>query len=225
MQYDSNQSSPKAGQQDIGLFGGTFDPVHNGHLEICRYVLRRHHLDAILFIPAPYPPHKLYTKASFKHRVAMLRLALVNEPDMQVSLIEEEHRGRSYTVDTIETLKKKYPETRYSLIIGGDSLQELRTWHRSERLLSLVDVIVAGRRDQTPSFFVADCVKGLKPEFQYDQSIQQFRSTANTKLIYHGHLHIPVSSSQVRSQLQSGICPSGLDPVVQNYIQEHNLYR
>ena len=211
-------------QQDVGLFGGTFDPVHNGHLDIGRYVLRHHCPANILYIPAPHPPHKQSPRASFEHRVAMLELALKNEKRLNVSLIEQEIGGPSYTVETIEILRKRNPGTRYWMIIGADSLQDLGDWHCSERLLSLVNIIVLGRHRMSSSS-LKQCIETLKPSFTWDRDSESYLSAAGARLICHWDLNLPVSSSQVRADLKSGRCPTELDPAVYSYIQAHNLYR
>ncbi|WP_028582460.1 nicotinate (nicotinamide) nucleotide adenylyltransferase [Desulfogranum japonicum] len=211
-------------QQEVGLFGGSFDPVHNGHIAIGRYVLMHHCLREILYIPAPSPPHKNSLGASFAHRVAMLELALHNEPHLHISLIENEYEGPSYTVETIEKLMARNPHTRYSMIIGGDSLKDLGSWYCSERILSLVNIIVVGR-DLMSSSYLERCIISLKPAFRWHRESNSYLSDVGTSLVCHGNLHLPISSSQVRADLSHNRCPAEVNPAVYSYIREHNLYR
>ena len=128
----------------IGLFGGTFDPVHKGHLAIAEQAAEELRLEQILFIPAPDPPHKRRTGATYRQRVAMLELALVGHSRFSISLLETELSAPSYTVDTLLELRRRLPGQFYFLI-GADSLLELHRWHQYQKLLNLTCFIVISR--------------------------------------------------------------------------------
>ena len=115
--------------QDVGVLGGSFDPVHAGHLAVGRRALEQVPLDEVWFVPSASPPHKPEgLSTSPKHRRAMLELALGTEPCMRVCLIEMEDRGPRYTVDTIRALKARHPEIRWWLLLGEDSYRALGSW-------------------------------------------------------------------------------------------------
>jgi nicotinate-nucleotide adenylyltransferase len=129
----------------IGLFGGTFDPVHFGHLIIAETIRNDMELDRLILLPAAVPPHKQDQQiTAFHHRVAMLNLAIEDDPEFSVSEFEF-NKGISYTIDTIQYFKSTFPDDSFYLIIGADSLFELDTWKDPDRLLNSVPVIVARR--------------------------------------------------------------------------------
>ncbi|WP_051305269.1 nicotinate (nicotinamide) nucleotide adenylyltransferase [Desulfogranum mediterraneum] len=214
-----------AGQrgEQIGLFGGTFDPVHNGHLGVARYVLAHTELDRILFIPAPHPPHKRAPVASFRQRVAMLELALADEEQLTVSLVETEYSGLSYTIRTVRQLRQRYVQDRLFLIIGADSLKDLPRWHRAEELLQAVSLIVAGR-DKVDHNIIEASIKALPVSYQSQEAPGRWGSEPGRSLVYLGDTQWPVSSSEVRAQLERGQAPSMVPAPVYRYIRSNNLY-
>ncbi|MCI5143010.1 MAG: nicotinate (nicotinamide) nucleotide adenylyltransferase, partial [Candidatus Electrothrix sp. ATG1] len=133
----------------IGLFGGTFDPVHNGHLAIARQAAEEAWLDEVIFVPTADPPHKAAPGASFWHRVTMLEIvfsrSVVAEDRFGISLIEAELPFPSYTVDTLFELKRRLMNPRCYFIIGADSLLDLPLWYQYQKLLSLTHFIVLSR--------------------------------------------------------------------------------
>jgi nicotinate-nucleotide adenylyltransferase len=134
-------------ERRVAAFGGTFDPIHNGHLEIARAIVRNFGLDQLLIVPAHRPPHKNARAISDAyHRYAMAALATLDEPRVSVSTIELEAPGRPYTYETVERLGFVFgKETRLFLVMGADSFEEINTWREPARILSNVDVIVATR--------------------------------------------------------------------------------
>lgn len=127
------------------IYGGTFDPVHNGHLEVARTVLQLFELDEVLFVPACVPPHKVGISSAF-HRFAMLALATEPEPQLRLSTIELDEPNRPYAVDTVERMQSEMGSTcRLFFMIGADSWSEITTWHEWQRLLKMCDLIVVTR--------------------------------------------------------------------------------
>lgn len=212
------------GKQKIGLFGGTFDPVHDGHLAVARHVLTSCDIDSLLFIPAPYPPHKKAISASFEHRVAMLRLALVSEERMSLSLIEKAYPGPSYTVRTVKEINRQSPHLELFLIIGADSLVDLPHWHRVEELLHMVHLIVAGR-GAADTGTITSTLDTLQIPFSNTAQGNTWHLDNGRTVRYLPHVRYPVSSSELRLQLSRGEIPSMLPKTVYHYIQEHNLYQ
>jgi nicotinate-nucleotide adenylyltransferase len=130
----------------IGLLGGTFNPIHLGHLLIARDAMEQLHLDRVKFIPAALPPHKpLAGGVSATHRLRMTRLALRGEPGFEVDDIEIRRGGRSYSVETVAELKQRHPEAEFYFIIGADSLKDLHRWYKIERLARLCVFAVLAR--------------------------------------------------------------------------------
>jgi nicotinate-nucleotide adenylyltransferase len=210
----------------IGLFGGTFDPVHQGHLALATHVLNRCRLDRLLFIPAPQPPHKRQPVASFAHRAAMLDAALRDGPKQQrirLSLIEQELPTPSYTINTIAALIERYGRNRYYLIIGADSLLDLPHWHRAEELLALVSLIVV-KRDTIDRATIQQAVDALGPAFFFDSQQDKWVGENGMTVEYLADVELPVSSSAIRHALGQGAAPAMLPAAVFTYIRDHNLY-
>lgn len=129
----------------VAIYGGTFDPVHNGHIEVARQALRLFELDRVLFVPAWLPPHKTGISSAF-HRFAMLSLATEHEPLLCLSTIELDEPDRPYAVDTIERMQQEIGQDGHLFfMIGADSWSEITTWHEWQRLLKMCDLIVVTR--------------------------------------------------------------------------------
>ncbi len=212
--------------QHIGIFGGTFDPVHQGHLALATHVLDRCRLDRLLFIPAPQPPHKRQPVASFAHRAAMLEAALRDGPEQQrirLSLIEQELPTPSYTLNTIAALIDRCGRNRYYLIIGADSLLDLPHWYRAEELLALVSLIVV-KRDIIDMTTIHQAVAALGPSFVFHSQQNKWVGENGMTVEYLSDVELPVSSSAIRYALGQGAAPAMLPPAVFAYIRDHNLY-
>ena len=140
----------------IGLFGGTFDPPHCGHIAVAADVADALDLDRVLWIPAGHPPHKLLADtAPLALRVEMTRAVISADSRFKMTGIEAERMGPSYTVETAQALKENYPGAKLFLIIGTDQFRQLHLWKNPEKLLSLVELVVMDRdgqrgRDHTP---------------------------------------------------------------------------
>ncbi|MFB6765420.1 nicotinate-nucleotide adenylyltransferase [Bacillus altitudinis] len=184
----------------IGLFGGTFDPLHNGHLLMASEVRFQVGLDEIWFIPNHKPPHKTGQKrAESHHRVKMVEKAIQTNPHFRVELIEMEREGPSYTVDTVELLKKRHPEDEFFFMIGADMVEYLPKWHRIDDLLQMITFI------------------GMKrPGYE--------GSTAYP-LLFADVPAFDVSSTLIRQRMKQGKPVDYLIPkAVECYIKEHHLY-
>lgn len=190
----------------IGLFGGSFDPVHNGHLAIAQSFYEELQLEQVIFIPAFIAPQK--GRAAFApapERLQMLRLALADYPYFNLSTVEIERQGISYTIDTVRHFRTLYPNEQLFLLVGGDSLLDLPHWREPDTLLNMVQVVVAVRPEH-------DLTKALPAHLKRVRILNNPLS--------------PLSSSTIRRQIQQGILPSeALPPAVAQYIQEHHLYR
>ena len=210
---------PASGTQPmrhIGLLGGTFDPIHYGHLVIAeevRYVL---HLDEMVFIPTGQPPHKpgrIVTKAQY--RVAMLELAIASNAYFAISLIDVERSGPSYTVDTLRQLRKEWgTNTALYFVIGWDSLQELHTWHDSAGILEQLTYLVAVRRP------------GYVEEPGYNELLEAQLPGIQQRLLVIPVPQLDISATDLRQRIAEGRPIKYQTPeAVEHYIAKHGLYR
>lgn len=210
-------------RRKVGLFGGTFDPVHKGHVAVAEYVLDKAPLDDIYFIPAPYPPHKSHIAAPFHHRVAMLELALEHNSACHISLIESEYDGPSYTVYTVRKFKQQN-DVDCVLIIGADSLVDLPNWYKADELIGSVDFIVVSRQGVDHEK-VKKALHLLGASYTCDRATQLYQLDNGHSIRYLDGAHWPVSSSALRTQLARGDSVSMIDNRVLSYIHKHHLYR
>lgn len=210
-------SSERPRPRRIGLYGGSFDPVHRGHLHAARAARDLFELDRVVFVPAAQSPHKLGRRtADAHHRVAMLRLAIAGEPRFEVDELELGRPGPSYTIDTVRALPAHLREPaacEIYLVVGSDNLRGLATWRSARELLERVQPIVV-HRDGEPELLLAEIERELGPE-------------AAAK-VARGYLRLPpveVSSTEVRAECGA---ESALDddvpPAVLAYIRAHGLY-
>ena len=195
----------------LGLLGGTFNPVHAGHLSIARAALRTFGLDAVWFIPCSNPPHKPAAGlASNADRLAMIRLAIADEPRFAALPIEFDRPGKSYTIDTVLALRALHPDKDFVFIVGADTLPEIHTWHRPLELLPLIRIVSLARPGHAPTPaalhlpppWPATLLADLRPGQPLD-----------------------VSSRDVRAGIAAGRPVPLVPKPVMRYIQEHNLYR
>jgi nicotinate-nucleotide adenylyltransferase len=191
--------------------GGTFDPIHYGHLIIAEHVREACHLDGILFIPAANPPHKQEALVtSIAHRYAMTQLATDHNPYFAVSKIEMERQGPSYTIDTIRELKKRDADTEYYFITGADELQDLPGWHESQQLLHICHFIAAARQGCTPDL---------------ERIYRCFDEAAGAHIHLVDTPELEISSTDIRKRLREGRSIRYLVPeAVAEYIERKGLY-
>ncbi|MCJ7620549.1 MAG: nicotinate-nucleotide adenylyltransferase, partial [Anaerolineae bacterium] len=133
--------------QRIGVIGGTFDPIHYGHLAAAEEARVRVNLEKVLFVVALLPPHKLDEDVTpVEHRLAMVRLGIASNPHFEISLVDVDRPGPSFTVDTISMLQEQWgPDTELFFVMGLDSLVEVPTWHQPERLIRLCHLVAVSR--------------------------------------------------------------------------------
>jgi nicotinate-nucleotide adenylyltransferase len=212
--------------QRIGLFGGTFDPVHNGHLAAGRAALSQLHLDQLIYIPAPSPPHKQDVSiTSFYHRLAMLERAIGDKKGFSVSPIEAERHGPSYTIDTLSIIRRRFEsDVIFFYVIGLDAFAEICTWKHYQQLLREVSFVVIDR----PSHDNVTCERIVLTELHgYTCTGEGTWTHKNGSVIYRLAMEpVDVSSTVVRMLLQEGKSVDGLVPErVIEYLQENRLYR
>jgi nicotinate-nucleotide adenylyltransferase len=203
----------------IGILGGTFDPIHYGHLAIAEEVAEALELDKVLFVPASLPPHKLHEYVSpAEERAAMVALAIAGNPRFELCRIELDRAGSSYTADTLQELLDEAARQRVArelfFILSADVLAEFRSWHEPERVLGLATLAVVPRPGSPapdPGWARAQLPENLVPPPRV-QCIDTVR--------------LATSSTEVRARAASGRSIRYLvPPAVEAYIREHRLYR
>jgi nicotinate-nucleotide adenylyltransferase len=207
----------------LGLLGGTFDPVHTGHLQLALASLAEFGLDQVLFIPSASPPHKLGVPiTSFAHRLAMLELASRCSPMLACSGIEGKLPGPSYTIDTLHALAGMFPETELYFIIGVDAFLDFATWKSYREILHQVDILIA-LRDGYNKRQLNDFLQKIG-YFWQDNVWRHAQSKKNIFLLK----AIPgqFSSTLIRKKIRAGILPQEDVPrEVLEYIVDHKLYQ
>jgi nicotinate-nucleotide adenylyltransferase len=216
----------------LGLLGGTFNPIHNGHLAIARQTREALALDRILFIPTSDPPHKLpQSLAPAKDRYEMVRLAIGSDPLLAVSDVELRRSGTSYSIDTVRQLQQEYgPQTELFFLIGLDAFLEFPSWHEPNTLLTLCSFIVISRPGL--SFQALSTLPLLPPLSQ--QSLLDLDKGGSSRLTVPMGAHaliclrLPpsdVSASGIRSKFKQGHPTANLlPPPVESYILQHHIY-
>ncbi len=195
----------------IGIFGGTFDPPHLGHLILSCEIHSQLKLDRLLWVLTPDPPHKQAQEITpLVHRQRMVELAIGDNPNFELSLVEAERQGPHYSVDTVTIIKQRNPDAEVIFLMGGDSLRQLTTWHRPDDFVRTCDEIGVMRRPGD-SIDVADV----------DHAVANLRS----KLRFVDAPLLEISSSQIRQRAREGRpYRYYLFPPVYEYIQLEELY-
>jgi nicotinate-nucleotide adenylyltransferase len=226
---------------NIGLFGGTFDPVHRGHLALARAAMERCKLHRVCFVAAGVPPHKQEQPlAPFAHRFAMLALATADEKAFVPSLLEAPQDGvkkdraekPNYSIDTVRRLKQSFRNAdRLFFLIGMDAFADIAKWHQAEALFRECDFIVAGR----PGYSLADVAKALPGSLRpRDEVMKPFHKQEaagdlmlpGVRIHLLGDLKQPASATAIRQAAAAGKALGRfLDPPVAEYIRKMGLYR
>ena len=206
----------------LAILGGTFDPVHNGHLRVADEVRRALVIDDFRLLPAGQPPHRRHTHASATDRLAMLQLAVAGRPGLAVDDREVRRPGPSWMLLTLQSLAQENPCSPLLLVLGQDSANTLHEWHRWREILPLAHLVVITRPDEPPCY-----PPSLEPEMRsrevFDAALLGRRQGGLV-------LHLPVqalgiSSTLVRQRLADGLPVDDLVPApVLDYIRSHGLY-
>ncbi|NOY52832.1 MAG: nicotinate-nucleotide adenylyltransferase [Deltaproteobacteria bacterium] len=209
----------------VGIFGGTFNPVHIGHLITAETLHQDFALDRILFVPSARPPHKPSPGLiGTEHRTAMVRLAIAGNPAFELSTVEIDRQGTSYSVQTVEALRHSLGEGgELYFILGIDAFLDLATWHRPERLLRLCHFIVNSR----PGFSFAEASRVLAGTFgiSSNEGVSQAALPGGHTLFFAEVPLLAISSTKIRTALAGGRSVKYLLPEpVESYILLHHLY-
>jgi nicotinate-nucleotide adenylyltransferase len=202
----------------IAILGGTFDPIHNGHLAAAQSVALTFQVDEVHFVPAFSPPHKHVQQITSPfHRFAMVALATSPIDRFRTSTIEVDALEKRYTVQTLEAMKRSYPGAQLLFIIGTDMYQELESWKDYRKLFELAHLAIVNR----PGFSFRE---DLAP-FQVVTEIEAVPLPAEPAVFYLPFVEQPISSTEIRDDRRRGFQVSQwLPPMVWNYIEKHKLY-
>lgn len=200
---NNNRDEPKHPTR-IGVFGGSFDPIHIGHLVIAQEARWQCELDMVLFVVSAHPPHKQEPEASVQDRLKMVEMAVEGEEGFEVSRIEIERGGHSYTSETLKELHQLYPTASFHLIVGADSALDFSTWKTPETVVELANVIVAPR----PGFDLSKMEPALRGKTRVFQTPT-----------------LALSSTMIRQRLREGKPIRFLVPTsVEQYIHDRDLF-
>lgn len=196
-------------KQKIGIMGGSFNPIHDRHIEIALAAMQEKNLDEVIFLPTGNPPHKKEGLEDAEHRYRMVHLAVLGLKNCSVSHIELERSGTIYTADTLELLHKQYSNTVFHYIIGEDTLHDLPNWHTPDRVFELCRFIVCSRSTN-------------------DVALDAIVRELETRGARFSFLSLPpkdISSTDIRLALSRGLEPRSLPPQVLEYIRIFGLYQ
>ncbi len=229
MSHASGHKSHSSGhRRSVALFGGTFDPIHSGHIAVAEAAQKRFHLDTVHFVPSSRPPHKTKPALTpFLHRYAMVALGCAEHADFHPSTAEAPDGAAPhvfYTIDTVRRYRREHPDDHLYFIVGADQFLEIPTWKNYEALLDSCDFIIASR----PGFRV-DALRLVVPP----EKLGRTRSNdANTIVLRKSSVYIlttvssHISSTEIRQRLASRKSIHGLVPArVEEYIQGQGLYK
>ena len=214
----------------IAFYGGSFDPLHKGHLTIARVLSEVFELDEFVFIPAFHAPHKKDKKpTSAFHRFAMLALATNDEPHIRIAKMELDVPERPYSVETLTRLKNELTDTQIFFVMGADSWQEITTWREWEKVLTLVNIIVVTRPHYEIGFnHVTDEIRERivdlrKPETENRSEIRNPKS----KIYITDSVQIDVSATEIRQKIKENARDRHEDvpQAVAKYIEKYELYK
>jgi len=212
----------------VAFFGGTFDPVHRGHVEPAACALRTFGLDALYFVPAPDPPHKPGVRLTpFAHRFAMLALATETIDAMRVTAIEAERPGPSYTFDTLRALRERVAANQTYFILGSDSFAQISTWHRWRELVDLAHLVVLHREGAWGPTLLPHVPAELTGRIEVvgEGSPVPDPAPGNVRIYLLDNRPWPVSATTVRDRWQRREDVTDLlCPAVARYVTKYRLY-
>jgi nicotinate-nucleotide adenylyltransferase len=210
----------------IGLLGGSFNPVHCAHLRIAEEAQSACRLERVLFIPAADPPHKILAGAvPFEMRCRMVQLAIAGKAGFELSAIEGQRGGKSYSIDTILIFRGLYPADELFFIIGGDSFLEIGTWHCYTEIFRSCSLIVVERPGCLTSDRTGSLPQGVRSEFNYDTETDRLLHQSGNSITFVQGRPQDLSSTEIRRLAASGNNIEQLvPPAVAAYISQQRIY-
>lgn len=209
----------------IGLLGGTFNPIHFGHLRMAQELAEALNLNEVRFIPSANPPHKTAPSVSAEHRASMVQLAIENNPLFKLDTRELNRNGASYTIDTLISLRNELGNNvALSLMMGSDAFTQLNTWHRWQELLSFCHLILVQRPNNQIKQSLDKDLETLLHQ-HYTEHSEDLSSHAAGYIHMQAITELEISSTAIRAAFQKKLTPHYLMPeAVINYIEAHQLY-
>ena len=218
----------KENLKPIGVFGGTFDPIHLAHWRLAEEIREEFSLSELRLIPSSVPPHRPPPEATTFQRLKMLRLAIEGNPGFEVDEREVHRKGPSFTIDTLGELRKEEGSRSIAMVIGIDAFLDLHTWHRWQDLFSMAHIIVAERAGYQKLSLLELGPEALKKEVarRLTQDIEKISSASCGFLISYEFTGLSISSTMLRSAISRGRSSRYLVPkAVKEYIDREALYR
>jgi nicotinate-nucleotide adenylyltransferase len=204
----------------IGIFGGTFDPIHYGHLRSALEVKEIFGLTEVRLIPCAQPPHREQPAATMQMRLHMLQLAIKNQPGLIIDTRELNRHGASYMVDTLKSLRQEFPNEPLLLFIGSDAFNQLKTWHQWQHLFDFTHVVVMTR----PGFNIKNLDDFFKARLA--AGITELAHNAAGKLYFQQVTQLDISATAIRNMIAEQQNPGFLLPdSVIAYIRQNRLYQ
>jgi nicotinate-nucleotide adenylyltransferase len=207
-----------------GLYGGTFDPIHQGHLQLALYVQQYCQLDQLELIPCHLPPHRAHPGVNSEHRAAMVRLAIAPYPQLVLNLLELDKHSPSYTVETLELLHSQHPTDTLLFMIGMDSLLQFHFWHRYQDILKLCHLLVCQRPGYQPDNPITRTLLSQKQV----QTVADLQRNSAGGILLLPNPQFDVSATTIRASLkQPDAIPAATMQIdaVDAYIRAHQLYQ
>ncbi len=210
----------------IGLFGGTFNPIHLGHLRGAEEIREAYRLNEVIFIPSAVPPHKATEEIiDAKHRLEMVKLAITSNPYFSVSEVELSRPGKSYSIDTLRHFCEGGQDA-FFFILGGDAFVEIETWKDFQDLFALCHFIIMARPGFQRTPVASQLPSSLTPSFQYDLETKVWVHRSGNQLHFKEISFLDISSTKVRELIERGESVRYLvPPETEAYIHQHGLYR
>ena len=219
-----NSNKPRQPKKNIVIMGGTFDPIHNGHIETAKETAQWLNVDQLFLLPAHIPPHKSSTEANAFHRENMVRIVCQQQPLFQLDNRELKRQTSSYTVTSLQEIKQEQPNSTIFFIIGMDSLLDFTTWHQWQTILSLCHLVV-NIRPGYPLKQINTATQELLKNHQ-KHNIDSITQQDAGGIILHKNQSFDVSSSEIRQQLyDENLTENLLTAAVHQYIIEEKLYQ
>lgn len=211
-----------------GLFGGTFDPIHFGHLRAAEEMMEIFKLNRIIFVPSSRPPHKLEAEiTSFYHREQMVRMSIEGNANFSFSEVENLRAGKSYSVETVEYILNKYMENlELYFIVGQDAFEAVTTWKDWEKLLLLCNFAVMTRPGYKNKGLDNILTKEFAARFVYDKEVDGFKGPTGHAIYFRNTTFLDISSSRIRTMAKTGNSVRYLTPDnVRQYIAKNGIYK